>query len=107
MRNLFAMFSLFFSVLYFAQANPFAGENTDNSSSNRYSNGKGLDNPHKGKGGPGVLPEQASPAAEQAALGVPPTDGDDLPIDDYIPVFVMVALGMIVYQTRSVKKVQS
>lgn len=46
---------------------------------------------------------------EMAAASGPGNEdgGDDLPIDDYIPLFVLVALGMIVFQTRFRSKAQS
>lgn len=42
-----------------------------------------------------------SGSAEDGSPGVPPPDGDDppAPIDDYIPLLVTIAAGLITYKT--------
>ncbi|SFJ09598.1 hypothetical protein SAMN05421638_2136 [Kaistella treverensis] len=109
MRSILVIFSLFLSVWCFAQdsANPFAGENTNNNSSNRYSNPKSLGNGSDKSN----KPELPSTASEKAAAAVqrggPVDPPNPVPVDDYIPVLVVIALGIIVYQKRLVKTPQS
>ena len=87
MHKLIIISFVLFSFLAFGQykPNPFAGENTDALSGNQYSSPKA------------VTEEQATVEAK----AVPGTDG--LPIDDYLPLLLLVGLAIIFYQKRAKK----
>ena len=107
MRSLVIISFFVIPSLAFAQKNnnPFAGENTNARSGNVYNSPQGQgENNGKKLEDQKPLPTTASPTAVEAARG-PGADG--LPIDDYIPLFILVALGIIVYQKRLVKNTQA
>ena len=47
--------------------------------------------------------EERVESVPETAEAPGPPGGDDLPIDDYIPLLVIVAMGMIVYNTMRKK----
>lgn len=107
MRNYLIIFSLFFSVLSFGQGqgNPFVGENTNSNSGNLYSKPQSVDGEEQLRTPDPNSNDKAFDATETeraAADGGPGSDG--LPIDDYIPVFIVVAVGIIFYKRRSLAK---
>lgn len=79
MHKLFYIFLFFSGSLIQAQQedNPFRASESQDEMSN---NDKGLDQPHAGPGNPG--------------------GEDDLPIDDYLPLLAITAVGIIIYTTQ-------
>ena len=106
MRNYLLIFSLLISIFSFGQSkeNPFAGDNADNGSVNRYANPQAANNGN-GNGGSGTTGNGEGNQGQGLGNGGPASDG--LPIDDYIPLFIIVALGIIVYQKRLVKSTKA
>ena len=108
MRTFLIIFSLFVSTVMFGQAstNPFAGENTNTTSGNRYSSPQGLkpsDDKIQALGRP-ENPGENPPGGGKGRGGNP---AKPLPIDDYIPVFLVVAVAIIVYKGRTLSKLQA
>ena len=102
------MFSFFISMVLFGQANsnPFAGENTDNNAGNVYSSPQNL-NKSAGQPENGVLAKGNGKGNNGNGWGNGGNPGDPVPVDDYIPVLLVVALGFIVYQKRLVKSTKA
>lgn len=104
MRKLLIIFSFFTSIILFGQssANPFAGENTDSKSENIYAS------PNAATAVPdnAMQPTGNGNGNNGNGLGNGGNPGP-IPIDDYIPVLLLVALGFIVYQKRLFRASQS
>ncbi|CAM3055411.1 hypothetical protein KADA111694_00070 [Kaistella daneshvariae] len=92
MRNLLLIGLLVLSVGAYAQgaANPFTGENTNNKFQTHYNDPENLKGSRK----------MEVSAAEDAVDSGPGQPGDPLPVDHYIPVFILVAVGLIFYKTQ-------
>lgn len=90
MRNLLIIFLLFFSLTVYSQntSNRFAGENTDSETENPYSNSQKLTSDVK-----------ASSASAMADNG-PGAPGEPVPIDGFLPLLIVVAVGLIFFQNR-------
>ena len=90
MRNYFFLLFILCASFYNAQekANPF------NEAERESVNSSSTANAVPGVGGPGTG-------------GDGDLEGDDVPIDDYIPALVVTALGIIIYTVHPKKKVVS
>ena len=91
MRNILAYLFLFTSLFAYPQGhNPFA-DNDDQTVIRTSPQEKTLENPSQQYENPNAAP------AEIKASDDPGNPGDVVPIDDYIPVLAITAIGIIVY----------
>lgn len=102
MRKIFAVFILLLSVFYFSQGpnNRFSDEQ-DAGFSNNYSQPKG--NPRSDVSiGPAPgdhTYDNTTTGTEDDGSGTP-NPGDPVPIDNYLPVLLLVGGGIIIFFTR-------
>ena len=103
MRKILAFIFIYISFLSFAQGtNRFADpeENQFKSSNSPYEQAAAEPNPKADCNGDGVVNN-----LDKECRGNNPNPGDPVPIDDYIPLLVIIAAGMIVYHTYRKKQV--
>ena len=96
MRNIFATLSLFLSIIIVAQSveNRFeSSERGDQTLSKNDNSNAGYDESADGKVAP-------------MSLG-PGNDGDELPINNYLPLLIITAVGIIIYTTQKKRNLLS
>lgn len=104
MRKIFAVFILLFSVFYFSQGpnNRFSEEQEAGTSAKHYDPTANPRTDVSIGAAPGDHTYDNTTTGTEADDG-PPNPSDPVPIDNYLPVLLITASGMIVYFARKRK----
>lgn len=110
MRKILLIFSLVFSVIFLAQtgSNVFSDQSEINSN-------KKIDNPSTSLDNSSYMQSNKGAGNDMSTMGNGKGNngngkgnggnpGDPVPIDNYIPIFILVATGIILYKRRSLAK---
>lgn len=107
MRKIFAVFILLFSVFYFSQGpnNRFSEEQEAGTSAKHYDPTANPRTDVSIGAAPGDHTYDNTTTGTEAGDG-PPNPSDPVPIDNYLPVLLITASGMIVYFARKRKELK-